>query len=69
MALQRHVPLLVLLLIFWSSSSNAYQIDVGGIDDLIANPFESYNQWAKQMRFQVNDTLCKYHHMLSRLIC
>lgn len=57
MALQRHVPILVLLLIFWSSSSNAYQFEVG---DWFDNPVESYYQWAQLMRIQVNDTLCKY---------
>ncbi|KAH7860814.1 hypothetical protein Vadar_018349 [Vaccinium darrowii] len=48
---------LVVLLMFFLGSSQAYHFKVGGKDGWVLKPSEGYSHWAQRNRFQVNDSL------------
>lgn len=48
---------LVVLLMFFLGSSQAYDFKVGGKDGWVLKPSEGYSHWAQRNRFQVNDSL------------
>ncbi|KAK9284586.1 hypothetical protein L1049_023762 [Liquidambar formosana] len=48
---------LVLVLMGFLCSTQAYKFFVGGKDGWKLNPSENFNHWAERNRFQVNDTL------------
>ncbi|MED6155315.1 hypothetical protein PIB30_003914 [Stylosanthes scabra] len=52
----RALPLLFVLL-FAVSTTQAFKFNVGGSAGWVPNPSQSYNQWAGNNRFQINDTL------------
>lgn len=56
----------VLLSMFYMTF--AYDFYVGGKQGWVVNPQESYDLWAVNMRFQVNDKLGKNNPVLNSLI-
>lgn len=59
--------LVIFLMGFLLGSSEAYQFHVGGRDGWVLNPSENYTLWAHRNRFQVNDTLRKFHLFILNL--
>ncbi|GAV80593.1 Cu_bind_like domain-containing protein, partial [Cephalotus follicularis] len=57
MGFKRIIGSLLVILMGFLCSSQAYKFCVGGRDGWVLNPHESYNHWAERNRFQVNDTL------------
>ncbi|XP_057953941.1 early nodulin-like protein 3 [Malania oleifera] len=49
--------LLLMLMGFLQTSSQAHKFLVGGKNGWVPQPPETYNHWAERMRFQVNDSL------------
>ncbi|XP_019185074.1 PREDICTED: early nodulin-like protein 2 [Ipomoea nil] len=57
---QSHIVLFGSLLVFlmgFTSSSQAYTFNVGGNDGWVLQPCDGLNRWAGENRFQVNDTI------------
>ncbi|KAI8005771.1 Early nodulin-like protein 1 [Camellia lanceoleosa] len=54
---QRYLNFLLLSLMCFLCSSQAYNFYVGGKDGWVLNPTEKYTHWAGRNRFQVNDSL------------
>lgn len=46
----------------------AHMFQVGGSGDWSVESSSSYGQWAQNSRFQVGDTICKFHNNHSALI-
>ena len=46
----------------------AHMFQVGGSGDWSVESSSSYGQWAHNSRFQVGDTVCKFHNNHSALI-
>ncbi|KAF8413863.1 hypothetical protein HHK36_001857 [Tetracentron sinense] len=58
---QRYISFLLVILMGFFCSSQAYKFYVGGSDGWVLKPSENYNHWAERNRFQVSDSLFFKH--------